>query len=181
MKKLFALIIALMLALSLAACGAEAETEDAEEADSTSMAESTVESTAEEAVSEAASAPAAASTDWNQYADVLTVCYLGKTNAEEPVVFCANDDISFAILGVVDPNTMNSISCVGDVVEQDNGYLTITDRSSGYALTFAVTQNDDGTITLDMGDVGSCTIAKCSQEDAFSALDTLSTATNAVA
>lgn len=112
---------------------------------------------------------------------LVTVNYLGMTEADEPVVFCANDDISFAILGVADPATNNSFTMVGNVTEQENGWLTITDETNNLSLTFEVISNEDGTITLDMGDTGKCTIAACSQQEALDTLQIIATYTNPVA
>ena len=36
--------------------------------------------------------------------------------------------------------------------------MTITDEVSEMSLTFGVTLNDDDTLTLDMGDLGSATV-----------------------
>ena len=70
--------------------------------------------------------------DYNQtyqdMGDILTECYSGETEAGETFIY------------------------------EENGTVTITDEVSEMALTFGVAVNDDDTLTLDMGDLGSATV-----------------------
>ena len=51
------------------------------------------------------------------------------------------------------------VSFVGEgTFAEENGTVTITDEVSEMALTFGVAVNDDDTLTLDMGDLGSATV-----------------------
>ena len=53
----------------------------------------------------------------------------------------------------------NYVSFVGEgTFDEENGTVTITDEVSEMALTFGVAVNDDDTLTLDMGDLGSATV-----------------------
>ena len=42
--------------------------------------------------------------------------------------------------------------------DEENATVTIEDEVSEMSLTFGVTANDDDTLTLDMGDLGSATV-----------------------
>ena len=51
------------------------------------------------------------------------------------------------------------VSFIGEgTFDEENGMVTITDEISEMSLTFGVAVNDDDTLTLDMGDLGSATV-----------------------
>lgn len=100
--------------------------------------------------------------DYNQtyqdMVDILTECYSGETEAGETFIYAANDDGTFCSVLVIDQDD-NYVSFVGEgTFDEENGTVTITDEVSEMALTFGVTLNDDDTLTLDMGDLGSATV-----------------------
>ena len=100
--------------------------------------------------------------DYNQtyqdMGDILTECYSGETEAGETFIYAANDDGTFCSVLVIDQDD-NYVSFVGEgTFDEENGTVTITDEVSEMALTFGVTLNDDDTLTLDMGDLGSATV-----------------------
>lgn len=158
-KRILTIVMVFVLALSLTACGGSSNKEEKTEETKT---DTTEEETAEK------------TGGWYEYEDILTVCFEGMSEAGELAVFVASDDMTFAVLGVADPETAESVSFVGELTEDaDTGYLTITDETSETSLTFEVIDNGDETLTLDMGDTGKVTIVSCTQDEAFDLLDTL--------
>ena len=107
--------------------------------------------------------------DYNQtYQDMgelLTECYSGQTEAGETFIYAANDDGTFcSVLVINDDNEF--VSFIGEgTFDEENNTVTIDDEVSEMSLTFGVTLNDDDTLTLDMGDLGSATV-----EEAFIAV-----------
>ena len=90
--------------------------------------------------------------------DILTECYTGETEAGETFIYAANEDGTFCSVLVIDQDD-NYVSFVGEgTFDEENGTVTITDEVSAMALTFGVAVNDDDTLTLDMGDLGSATV-----------------------
>ena len=89
---------------------------------------------------------------------ILTECYSGETEAGENFIYAANDDGTFCSVLVIDQDD-NYVSFVGEgTFDEENSTVTITDEVSEMALTFGVAVNDDDTLTLDMGDLGSATV-----------------------
>lgn len=100
--------------------------------------------------------------DYNQtyqdMGDILTECYSGETESGETFIYAANEDGTFCSVLVIDQDD-NYVSFVGEgTFDEENGTVTITDEVSEMALTFGVAVNDDDTLTLDMGDLGSATV-----------------------
>lgn len=100
--------------------------------------------------------------DYNQtyqdMGDLLTECYSGQTEAGETFIYAANDDGTFCSVIVINEQD-EFVSFIGEgTLDEENNTVTITDEVSEMSLTFGVTANDDDTLTLDMGDLGSATV-----------------------
>ena len=100
--------------------------------------------------------------DYNQtyqdMGDLLTECYSGQTEAGETFIYAANDDGTFCSVIVINDQE-EFVSFIGEgTLDEENNTVTITDEVSEMSLTFGVTANDDDTLTLDMGDLGSATV-----------------------
>lgn len=94
--------------------------------------------------------------------DLLTECYSGQTEAGETFIYAANDDGTFCSVLVINDQD-EFVSFIGEgTFDEENNTVTIDDEVSEMSLTFGVTVNDDNTLTLDMGDLGSATV-----EEAF--------------
>ena len=94
--------------------------------------------------------------------DLLTECYSGQTEAGETFIYAANDDGTFCSVLVINDQD-EYVSFIGEgTFDEENNTVTIDDEVSEMSLTFGVTVNDDNTLTLDMGDLGSATV-----EEAF--------------
>lgn len=107
--------------------------------------------------------------DYNQtyqdMGDLLTECYSGQTEAGETFIYAANDDGTFCSVLVINDQD-EFVSFIGEgTFDEENNTVTIDDEVSEMSLTFGVTLNDDNTLTLDMGDLGSATV-----EEAFIAV-----------
>lgn len=107
--------------------------------------------------------------DYNQtyqdMGDLLTECYSGQTEAGETFIYAANDDGTFCSVLVINDQD-EFVSFIGEgTYDEENNTVTIDDEVSEMSLTFGVTLNDDNTLTLDMGDLGSATV-----EEAFIAV-----------
>ena len=107
--------------------------------------------------------------DYNQtyqdMGDLLTECYSGQTEAGETFIYAANDDGTFCSVLVINDQD-EFVSFIGEgTFDEENNTVTIDDEVSKMSLTFGVTLNDDNTLTLDMGDLGSATV-----EEAFIAV-----------
>ena len=97
--------------------------------------------------------------------DLLTECYSGQTEAGETFIYASNDDGTFCSVLVINDQD-EFVSFIGEgTFDEENNTVTIDDEVSEMSLTFGVTLNDDNTLTLDMGDLGSATV-----EEAFIAV-----------
>ncbi|PKM71896.1 MAG: hypothetical protein CVU91_12155 [Firmicutes bacterium HGW-Firmicutes-16] len=171
MKKLLTLMLALAMCFALVACGTPATPTTSEEP---------VAST-EPATEAAGGEETAAIGDWYDYADIFTTTLYGLSEAGEPVVFVMNDAEDFAVLAVVDPDTMESVSFVGEMTLSEDGLYTITDTTSELALTFSAEFYEDGSVALDMGDLGALAVMPCEQSEAFDLLNEIDASTTSVA
>lgn len=95
---------------------------------------------------------------YQQMGNTLTECYSGVTEAGETFIYGDNDDGTFCSVIVINDND-EYVSFIGEgTFDEENGMVTITDEISEMSLTFGVAVNDDDTLTLDMGDLGSATV-----------------------
>ena len=112
--------------------------------------------------------------DDGTYDDENMVTYLVQANEEENLLELYDPD-SLDLTATLEPYEAdgdesdynqtyqdmgdNYVSFVGEgTFDEENGTVTITDEVSEMALTFGVAVNDDDTLTLDMGDLGSATV-----------------------
>ena len=157
-KKLWAIFLTGIMALSMTACGDKAAKEE-------TKTEQAAETSAEAATKEADTAQAAEeSSDEGSLKDLegqMAEAYMGVTEAGEGFYYAGNEDGTFAIILVADPKTAETASFVGKCESAGENQLTVTDDASGTTLTFGVTAQDDGTLLLDLGDLGQANIAKC--------------------
>jgi len=93
--------------------------------------------------------------------DQITEAYMGVTDAEEGFYYAGNADGTLTVILVADPKTAETASFVGKCEDAGDNQLTVTDEMTGNTLTFGISKQDDGTILLDLGDLGQATIASC--------------------
>lgn len=173
---------AMMVVLSLGLCGCGGSDSKEESTEKTSAPAATEASATEEP--EAGSEEETETSDSGEDEDIyeylknnLDTGRMGLTENGEGVYYAATSDCSTCLLVFADPESAKSANFVGpaSITEGDDGeYVTITDNDSGNSITFSVTQQEDGTWILDMGDLGmaaveDCTVSEC--VDAFKAID----------
>ena len=164
-------MLALAMCFALVACGAPA---------TPAASEKPAASTEPTAQAEAAGGEETAAGDWYDYADFFTTTYYGLTEANEPVAFVMNDAEDFAVLAVADPDSMESVSFVGEMTLSEDDLYTITDTVNNLTITFSAEFNEDGTVALDLGDLGVLVVMPCEQSEAFDLLNEIDASTDAV-
>lgn len=167
--------------LALTACGGsgssdtESTAADSSSSDSTATEEATADSTAS-SDSAAADSSAGAQT-YSISTDEITEAYMGVSEAGETVYYVGNDDGSKTGIFFLDAENQANVSFMGPAtVTQQNGenLVTITDELSGNTLTFGVSKNDDGTVTIDMGDeLGKATLAQTDINETVDVIKTI--------
>ncbi|MDD7365034.1 MAG: hypothetical protein PUG35_06045 [Olsenella sp.] len=114
----------------------------------------------------------------------ITEAYMGASEAGETVYYVGNDDGSKTGIFFLDADNMANVSFMGPAtVTQQNGenLVTITDELSGNTLTFGGAKNDDGTITIDMGnELGKAILAQADIAETVNAISTIQANTTSV-
>ena len=107
---------------------------------------------------------------YQEMGQLLTECYKGETDSGETFVYAGNEDGTFCSVLVIDDED-NYCSFIGEgSYDEENNIITITDEVSEMSLGFEVIPNEDGTITLDLGDLGSATLEEAAIANAVQAL-----------
>lgn len=96
--------------------------------------------------------------DYNELASWIDGGFVGTTTTNEAVILATNAANDYGIIIFADDSTMTAASFVGPIT-YTNEYMTIADETNGLALTFTVTEVGDGVLALDMGELGTATVA----------------------
>ena len=87
----------------------------------------------------------------DELASVLTIGYGGADEAENTYYFVCDDEVTFASLVILSADMTQNVYCIGEVVDNGDGTMTINDEE-GYTITFAVEEAEGGVIlTLEDG------------------------------
>ena len=166
--------------LALTACGGSSSSDSASAAaestdsDSTATEEATADSAAS---SDSTAADSSAGQSYSISMSKITEAYMGASEAGETVYYVGNDDGSKTGIFFLDADNQTNVSFLGPatVTQQDGENLvTITDELSGNTLTFGVAKNDDGTITIDMGnELGKAILAQTDIDETVDAIKTI--------
>ncbi len=181
MKKFYAILLALALMLSMVACGGEEEVVvDEAVVEDEAMEEEVVE---DEAMEEEATEEEMPEVDISAYADLaplMATCYVGynESNEEEFAGISFSEDGTSGMLVV--STATESASFVGAVTVEGDA-ITITDETAGLAITMILTDNGDGTYSLDMGEMGTLVVAEATADDMMYIVAVVDSYTNAVA
>ncbi|MCR4746746.1 MAG: hypothetical protein K5894_16135 [Lachnospiraceae bacterium] len=158
-RKIVSLLLAGTMSLTmLAGCGASAESkvetnvetvveEDSEEPVEEAKEEDT-EAEEDADVEEVAADEDAGSEEMTEdeviaaLKEVLTIGYVGASTGDEEIYFASDDDVNKGILGIVDSNG-EAMFLAGDIEEDADKNLTITDSESGDSLTFSIVRETD--------------------------------------
>lgn len=170
----------------LTACGGSSSSDSESTAteataDSTTSSEAT---TSESASTDSSSSSSSSTQSYSISTSEITEAYMGASEAGETIYYVGNDDGSKTGIFFLDADNMANVSFMGPAtVTQQNGenLITITDELSGNTLTFGVTKNDDGTITIDMGnELGKAILAQADITETVNAIKTIQTNTTSV-
>ncbi|MDO4537717.1 MAG: hypothetical protein Q4B54_06105 [Coriobacteriales bacterium] len=162
---------ALALSIGLVGCGGGSQSTAASEG---SAAESTATETS--ATSDTSSATEA-NYEWSS-------CYMGAGESGEIFYYAEDKSDSSNLQGlmiVLDPETGKYISFVGPATNPSDTQVTITDTSSGNAITFEVVAAEDDKLLVDLGDTGKAVLAECTSADINEAIDIIDAHGQAVA
>lgn len=184
--------LALALAVSpvaLTACGGSSSSDSegtATEAaaDNTTSSTSTTTDGSSGSSTSSSSSSASSTQSYSISTSEITEAYMGASEAGETVYYVGNDDGSKTGIFFLDADNMANVSFMGPAtVTQQNGenLVTITDELSGNTLTFGVAKNDDGTITIDMGnELGKAILAQADIAETVNAISTIQANTTSV-
>ncbi len=145
MKKWLIFILVLALAASFAACGGSPEPAAAPAAVPQAPA-------AEPAAEPAAAEELTYALDYDAIAAWVDGGYLGLSDAGEAIVLALNADMTMAGMIFGDPESGNAVSFFGEMTDNGDGTITITDEVNGLSMTFGVEQVSDTVMALDMGE-----------------------------
>lgn len=172
--------------LALTACGGSGSSSsdsasaaaESTDSDSTATEEATADSAASsDSTAADSSASSCAGQSYSISTSEITEAYMGASEAGETVYYVGNDDGSKTGIFFLDADNQANVSFMGPAtVTQQNGenLVTITDELSGNTLTFGVAKNDDGTITIDMGnELGKATLAQTDIAETVDAIKTI--------
>jgi hypothetical protein len=108
--------------------------------------------------------------------------YAGATEAGEAVLYAESADGTEGCLVFLDDKG-NYVSFVGQVTNPQPTYVTITDISSGLAMTFEVLEADaEGNLAIDMGsELGKAVLIPADIEEVLEAIAAVGIYGNAVA
>lgn len=175
MKKLLTILMVAALALSLVACGGAPAT-PAAPAPAASTPASSEAAPAESTPAESTPAQSAvAGNDWG-----LTEGYMGMSSANEAVCIGFNEDWSLSVFVAMSEDAEYA-SFVGPAVDNGDGTVTITDEENELALTFGVTELENGNLELDMGDLGTAEVEPCNVDEVVAAMQKIDEVGTAVA
>lgn len=188
--------LALALAVSpfaLTACGGSSSSDsegtatEAAADNTTSSTSTTTDGSSGSSTSSSSSSSTSSASSTQSYSistSEITEAYMGASEAGETVYYVGNDDGSKTGIFFLDADNMANVSFMGPatVTQQDGENLvTITDELSGNTLTFGVAKNDDGTITIDMGDeLGKAILAQADIAETVNAISTIQANTTSV-
>lgn len=188
--------LALALAVSpvaLTACGGSSSSDsegtatEAAADNTTSSTSTTTDGSSGSSTSSSSSSSTSSASSTQSYSistSEITEAYMGASEAGETVYYVGNDDGSKTGIFFLDADNMANVSFMGPAtVTEQNGenLVTITDELSGNTLTFGVAKNDDGTITIDMGnELGKAILAQADIAETVNAISTIQANTTSV-
>ncbi len=82
-------------------------------------------------------------------ASVLTIAWAGADEEENTYYFVCDEDVTFGMLLILTADMTQNINCVGEIVENEDGTITIVDET-GYTATLATEEVEGGLmVTID--------------------------------
>lgn len=171
--------------VALTACGGSSSSDSESTAtEATTDNTTSSESTSTDSSSSSSSSNSSGAQSYSISTSEITEAYMGASEAGETIYYVGNSDGSKTGIFFLDADNMANVSFMGPAtVTQQNGenLITITDELSGNTLTFGVANNDDGTITIDMGnELGKAILAQADVAETVNAIKTIQTNTTSV-
>ena len=140
-KKLLALLMTVAMAMSLVACGGE---------DSSTTKDNAV---VENEQNDNAATDNAAADEAAALAEIFTLGFVGMDENENTYYFVCDEEIISAGLVILSADGTQNLMCIGDVVENSDGSLTLTDSEGAYQTTFTAAPMEDGILTVTFDEV----------------------------
>lgn len=199
-KKIMTLFLAMLVTLCLSACGGGDKTSPTSEPTATTAPTATPEPTATTAPTAtpeptattaptATPEPTATSTPTPIPEPTLTpeeieistwACYAGVMG-EDYIYYAFNDGGTRGGLVILSADLTQSISVFGECgVDEESGLAYIADDDSNLVMIFGVTENADGTYTIDFGDLGTALVGAAEPKAVLDAMDTIMAGTTDV-
>lgn len=170
-KKILCMGLAALMSLALVGCGSKSTETSSTSATSAAQATQAPTPTADNSTGTDASTDSDSSADSSSdgtfklkdLEGTLTHGYMGTSEDDEnAVLFLAtNDDLTASVLIIANSESKENVSFVGESQANGDGTMSINDESSGTVITFGIEDNNDGTYTLDYGDIGKAVVAEC--------------------
>ena len=184
-KKLLTLGLAALMSFTLIGCGDKKEdatttTTATQAPKATEAADTTNDNTASDSSDDSSSSGQV--TSMKDLEGILTTGYVGTPEGDDDsaILLAMNDEGTFSVLVVIDAESNENASFVGETTDNGDGTMTINDESSQLAVTFGVEDNGDGTFTLDYGDIGKAVVANCEVSEVLEMMDTVDQNTSSV-
>ncbi len=158
MKKILIFTLSILMLFSFVGCGAEDET--------TTDTSGTLESSGEMAETETTFEE-----DLEAIRPLLVHNFAGHGPSEtDPFgAVSFSEDYSNAVFLLFNGEEYHAY--MGEAwIDEETGYYIIDDPAEEFLITFAFTQNDDGTYTLDAGDLGSLAVVETNADAIISLL-----------
>ena len=187
-KKILCMGLAALMSLALVGCGSKSTETSSTSATSAAQATQAPAQTADNSTGTDASTGSDSSSDASgadsssdstfslkDLEGTLTHGYMGTSEDDEnAVLFLAtNDDLTASVLIIANSESKENVSFVGESQANGDGTMSINDESSGTVITFGIEDNNDGTYTLDYGDIGKAVVAECEVSKVLEMMDTV--------
>lgn len=101
--------------------------------------------------------------DYNQLAPWIHGGFVGTSTTGETVILALDSESDYGLAIFEDNSDMTAASFLGPIT-YNNEYMTITDETNGLSITFIVAEVSDGTLSLNMGDLGVATVTVQARE-----------------
>lgn len=152
-KKLLAILMVAVLAMSLMACGGEVATDvETESAVETQVvAETEVSGIDEEAKA--------------AMMEIFSSALAGADEAENTYWFLFDDELTVGAFVILSADYTTSTNVVGEIVEEENGALTVVDEAGNY-ITFSVVEEGEDYIVVSLEEGNEVTMIAYDFEEA---------------
>lgn len=108
---------------------------------------------------------------FEQAVATMSEFFKGTTPVGETLYYAGGADGESALLVIIVPDSNGSVVFIGTSTVNEDNTLTVTDETTGGAITFSVTDNEDGTYSFSLGqEYGDTIMYRCSSAEVVDAL-----------